>query len=890
MHIGLAVVGALLAGLLGGEQSRLFHAVLGALIGFGIAELSALRARLRDAEAALRQLKHNGPSSNAAKPPERAPPAARVPPPTPEPSMPLEATASVAHTDEPPIPRSEPRVNSPTALPNPAEELWQRLMASGNLLVRTGIVVLFFGAAFLIRYAAQHTRIPIEARLCAIAIAALVLLGLGWRLRKRRPGYALALQGGAVGILYLIVFAALRIYALMPSLPAFALLVIIAVATALLAVRQGSESLALLAVIGGFLAPVLAPTAHGSHEILFSYYLVLNAGILLIAWFRAWRGLNLAGFTLTFGVGTAWGVLTYRPADFATTEPFLAAFFLFYVGIATLFTSRQPLRSHGYVDATLVFATPLIAFVLQSFMLMDRHAMAYSAVAISATYLLLAALLWRSHNEVYRGLIDAFLALGVVFFTLAIPLRLGSHWNVGVWALEGSGLVWFGCRQDRRLQRAFGALLIWAAGCLTLQDFNIVNTHLSLALVAYLPVLLVSIASMLSAKLFQAQGQRSGEREALLAEIMLCFAILCWVAGGLGVLPDFISHGDVPSASLILLCLTGSALGLLHRRLPLDSAIVGALSIVPIMSLFALGASKTLDHPAEHAGWLAWPLSFAAFYLTMGRIEVVANRSVVSTLHVLAVWLATALVSWELAWLTAQLLHGSAAWPLVLQALPSIIVLVALPRATASIAWPFVRHRAAYLAGAGLGCAAYLVVWQLVADASMTGDVAPLPYVPILNPIDLAQLTVLFVLARYWKELKAAHPGSTSDAAPLAGAILLGLPFLWINALLLRTLHQWAGVPFSVDGVVSSTLTQTSLTITWTLIAIGMMLAANRKLERPMWFAGAGLLAVVTLKLFLIDLSREGSIERIVSFVGVGTLMLIVGYFSPLPPRSRASS
>jgi uncharacterized membrane protein len=54
------------------------------------------------------------------------------------------------------------------------------------------------------------------------------------------------------------------------------------------------------------------------------------------------------------------------------------------------------------------------------------------------------------------------------------------------------------------------------------------------------------------------------------------------------------------------------------------------------------------------------------------------------------------------------------------------------------------------------------------------------------------------------------------------------------------------------------------------------------------WLAGAALLAIVVAKLFLVDLSRIGSIERIISFVGVGLLMLVVGYFSPLPPAKEA--
>jgi uncharacterized membrane protein len=49
--------------------------------------------------------------------------------------------------------------------------------------------------------------------------------------------------------------------------------------------------------------------------------------------------------------------------------------------------------------------------------------------------------------------------------------------------------------------------------------------------------------------------------------------------------------------------------------------------------------------------------------------------------------------------------------------------------------------------------------------------------------------------------------------------------------------------------------------------------------------AGAALLAVVVLKLLLVDLSGSGSVTRIVSFIGVGVLMLVIGYVAPLPAK-----
>ncbi len=88
--------------------------------------------------------------------------------------------------------------------------------------------------------------------------------------------------------------------------------------------------------------------------------------------------------------------------------------------------------------------------------------------------------------------------------------------------------------------------------------------------------------------------------------------------------------------------------------------------------------------------------------------------------------------------------------------------------------------------------------------------------------------------------------------------------------------------------MLESTLVQASLSIFWAILALVTMLLAARRHRRMMWLVGASLLGVVVAKLFLVDLSRTGSIERIVSFVGVGVLMLVVGYYSPMPPAAKA--
>ena len=200
-------------------------------------------------------------------------------------------------------------------------------------------------------------------------------------------------------------------------------------------------------------------------------------------------------------------------------------------------------------------------------------------------------------------------------------------------------------------------------------------------------------------------------------------------------------------------------------------------------------------------------------------------------------------------------------------------------------------HREAYVAVAGAGLGAYLVAWSLVTNLSHNGDPFPIPFVPLLNPLDLAELFVLLVLLRYWLHLRAQHyPLHTLVGDPTAFGALAALAFVWLTAALLRTLHYWAGVPLQAEALLSSTLVQTSVSIFWAVLALASMLLATRKRARVVWLVGAALLAVVIGKLFLVDLARVGTIERIVSFVVVGVLMLVVGYFSPLPPQAAAKA
>jgi uncharacterized membrane protein len=209
--------------------------------------------------------------------------------------VPLEPVASL----EPPSPVApEPAAEpapTPAYAPEPAPagpSLLSRLI-SGNIVAKVGVVVLFLGVGFLLKFAYDRGMMPPELRLAGVAAIAAALFFIGWRLRERRHLYAMILQGAASGLAYLDVYFALKTYAFISPATGFGLFALLGVATTVAAVRQDAAVLAVLGLLGAFSAPILAATGSGNHVLLFSYYTLLNVFILAVSWFKAWRALNL---------------------------------------------------------------------------------------------------------------------------------------------------------------------------------------------------------------------------------------------------------------------------------------------------------------------------------------------------------------------------------------------------------------------------------------------------------------------------------------------------------------------------------------------------------------------------------------------------------------------
>jgi uncharacterized membrane protein len=780
----------------------------------------------------------------------------------------------------PPIPAARPpRDDSPDFLERATGAI-KRWFTEGNVPVKIGVLVLFLGVGALMKYAAEQgwVHVPIQLRMAGIAAVALAGLIFGWIKRESNRAFALSLQGGAIGMLLLVVFGSFKLFGLIPAGMAFALLVAIVAAGGVMAVAQDALALALLAIVGGFLAPVLTASDSGNHVALFTYYAVLNAAIFAIAWVKPWRALNLLGFVFTFGIGTAWGFLKYRPELFATTEPFLVLFYAFYLLIPVLYALRQPEDRRGFVDGSLVFGTPLFAFPLQAALLNgDGEQLALSALVLALAHTGVAWFALRRLRMSLLGQSHALLAVG--FATLAVPLALSARATACAWALEGAALVWLGLRQQRQLPRVLGYVLQLAAGVSLLVGLADRSGPVPLQAIFngdFLALLLVSAAGFTSAWLL-----RRDSAAHVMERLLFLWAMAWWLLLGINEVERFAAPDSASSWLLGFAALTAALSGELARRLSWSTLRWPAFVAILAAPVFILATA--VQNPAGPlsglglAAWLGW---FAASLRAQRNLAVAGTPGLaaLSLTHIFTLCIL----------LAVQLEHQARVQWQLGQIWQSLLTLAPF---AAAFAVGLLRWRALrFPLGAAvdgvrpvlLGLLAGLLGIAWVIGLSLQGDPAPLAYLPLLNPLELAQIGFVLLMLYWFRQANA--DGSAAFDAQFRAQLLALAGFALLTSITLRSAHFLGGVPWS-PALFSTALAQAGLSVAWCLAGLAAMVIGARRVSRPIWMGGAVLVGLVIVKLILVDRTHLKDLYAILGVLAVGGLLMLVGWFAPNPPK-----
>lgn len=801
----------------------------------------------------------------------------------------FEARAPTARPVPPPLPR---RPAAPARKPAPAPvvesepSVLARWLFESSWITKIGITIVLIGLGAFMRLAIKEGwfDFPIQWRLAGIALGALAALVLGWRKREEKRVFALNLQGGAIAVLMMVVFASYRMYQLIPASATFAMLLVLVAGCSVLAIRQNSLGLAVFGVIGGFAAPILTSTGSGNHVALFSFYAVLNLGILAMSWARGWRVLNTLGFLFTFVIGTLWGVTRYRPEDFATTEPFLIVFFLFYLVIPLL----PALRGHDpsrrdHVEGPLVFGTPLIAFALQSALLHDdRTLLAISALVMAVIYLGLALYVWK-HHQLARWK-AAYAGLALIFVTLVFPLAFTSGTTTVLWAIEGALLVWIGLKQDERRLRWAGIALQLFAGLAALD----IGTQTPDAIIVLNPTTLGALAIALAA-LFSAWRYTLAHASHPLIGALAAYGYLAWYVGGVIEVDRVVDGVQETHAVLVFVALSAVLAAVLRTISGLRALSWPGIALMWSLPLFvAMSADAARSPLSEHGAWI-WPLSFISAFVVLHCLRDPWPRGL-GWAHVVA-WLSVPLIfAFEIharTGLYAQVESVAFAgmsgdWRYVLTFAPFWIALAALLSRFDVVGAPvraeftLYRHRALWPLIVGS------IIYTLFA-CTLAGHTPPISYLPILNPLELSQIALLLLLTRV-----ATHELDAGDSDVIRGMIAL-LAFVVLTAAVLRGVHHVGNEPWSLD-MLTRPKAHAALSWTWTLIGAAAMGFGAKKMVRGAWIAGAILLGIVLAKLLLVDMRFLGTVPGIVSTVGVGLLFVTLGYFAPMPPRDQEAA
>lgn len=495
----------------------------------------------------------------------------------------------------------------------------------------------------------------------------------------------------------------------------------------------------------------------------------------------------------------------------------------------------------------------------------------------------------RGDVRLLRGLSVVLLA-GLVLINLAVLFVLPWESASGVWAASGLLIIWLSLYLQQRVSFVFGLLLQVIGGAAFLLSVPELLGPLTpegvrpLGHSGFWTPMVLGLAALVGA--WRLQREPHAPMFAVLklqrlSDLLLVWGAAWWAVALISEVLRFIPR-ELQGAFLLGCAALSVALwALLAARLRWASLGMLCTVLMPAAGVVLLVSAHDYYHPAAQYGWLAWLTVFAVHFVSLRRLAAVAPGKALSVAHVLGCWMLIGVLALELRYGLLRLSAEYNAWRWLGWAiLPSLyLVLAATPRRWP---WPVSAYPKEYRVLAALPLAVLMLGWFWLANSFSDGTARPLPYVPLISPLDLGLLFALFGVY-LWSRSVAPQRGARVEliAEGVAGLSL----FAFFTALVMRAAHHWGGVPFQVDALLESMLVQASLSIVWTLVALGLMIGGHLRHRREVWLIGAALIAVVVAKLFFVELSNRGGLARIVSFIGVGGLLLVVGYFAPLPPK-----
>ncbi len=283
-----------------------------------------------------------------------------------EEGTPPSATPAVAEAaTPPPVDRTPPPPPQPPKPPRPKIEIdWERWIGVRGAAVLGG-VVLALAAILFLKYSIEHGLIPPVVRVAITVAAGIAALIGSETLRKR--GYETlsnSLAGTSVVLFYAAAWAAHALYHLIPAPVTWGFMILVTVVCGLLSWSRRSILVAVLGLVGGFATPLLLSTGENRPIGLFTYILLLDVGLIVLARKRRWPLLAVLSLTGTTLYQLLWVAYRMEPDQLSIALVVFAVFAIVYALAQRGETAIRDSKIWDHTQAASVLLAFLFTFYL----------------------------------------------------------------------------------------------------------------------------------------------------------------------------------------------------------------------------------------------------------------------------------------------------------------------------------------------------------------------------------------------------------------------------------------------------------------------------------------------------------------------------------------------
>ena len=315
---------------------------------------------------------------------------------------------------------------------------------------KIGILIVIIGVAIGAKYSIENELISPLTRIILGYLVGIGLLGFGIKLKPKFEGYSAVLVSGSISIFYFITYFAYSFYNLIPQILAFVIMLIFTVFTVFAAIKYNRVVIAHIGLIGAYAVPFLLSSGSGRVDILFSYMLIINLGILFISIKRDWKTLHYSAFFFTWLIYGSWFADKSFYSSLQGYEAlgigFATAFFLIFYGVS-LFNNIISKEKLDKINIILILLNSFIYFgfgygIFNSNTKLDTYLGLFTLFNAVIHFVVLFFI--KSKKLADSTLFYSTLGMVFTFITIAIPIQLDGSWVTLLWIAQGTILVWIG--------------------------------------------------------------------------------------------------------------------------------------------------------------------------------------------------------------------------------------------------------------------------------------------------------------------------------------------------------------------------------------------------------------------------------------------------------------